>query len=337
MKTTMLLEEEAVYQWPDPAMAADDVDDDQHDDYDEDHERSAVEQGAGEDGDARGERRERGYDDLEAIKLYLKEIRTYPLLTREEEQELGERIEHGDEAARTKMIESNLRLVVAVGKRYINRGLLFADIIEEGNLGLIRAVEKFQYRRGFKFSTYAIWWIRQAIARAIVNQSRTIRLPVHVAERLGQYNRVVKRLAMKLAREPMPEEIARSMRVTVDMVRRLSQVVQGTYSLDLLIGDGDGETFGGLLADGNAVSPAVATHESGRRELVDEWLRGLNETEQKVLELRFGLRGDDPKTLDHIGRMSGVTRERVRQIESSGLAKLRQMMKQDHLDLQTTL
>ena len=295
------------------------------------------ERDAEEDSEDRGNGRERGYDDPEAIKLYLKEIRKYPLLTREEEQELGKLIEKGDEAARQRMIESNLRLVIAVGKKYINRGLPFSDIIEEGNLGLIRAVEKFQYRRGFRFSTYAIWWIRQSIARAIVNQARMIRLPAHVAEHLGQFTRVQQRLAAKLGRDATMQEIARSMRVPLAMVRRLSQATQKTYSLDVLLGDEDGETLGGLLEDRNAVSPVLAAHENGRRELVDRWLHRLSDTEQKVLELRFGLRDDNPKTLDSIGRMSGVTRERVRQIESSALAKLRQMMKQDHVDSQTAL
>lgn len=289
------------------------------------------------DGGERSERKERGYDDPEAIKLYLKEIRKYPLLTREEEQELARRIEKGDKDARSRMIESNLRLVVAVGKKYINRGLPFSDIIEEGNLGLIRAVDKFQYKYGYRFSTYAIWWIRQFIARAIVNQVGIIRLPAHVAERLGQYSRAQQRLALKLGRDPTPQEISRSMRVPVAMVRRLSQAARKTYSLDVLVGDDDGQTLGELLEDRSAVSPVLAAHESGRRELVDQWLHRLSRTEQKVLELRFGLRDDSPKTLDYIGRMSGVTRERVRQIESSALEKLGEMMKQDRVELQTTI
>ncbi len=316
-----------------------DKDQEEQDEEGRDEDRDGTSMGGVGDEDVaeRSAGRERGYDDPEAIKLYLREIRKYPLLTREEEQELGRLIERGDEAARTRMIESNLRLVVAVGKKYINRGLPFSDIIEEGNLGLIRAVEKFQYKRGFRFSTYAIWWIRQSIARAIVNQSRIIRLPAHVAEHLGQYTRDQQRLATKLGREPSVQEISRSMRVPVAMVRRLSEASRKTYSLDVLLGDEDGETLGGLLEDANAVSPVLLAHENGRKELVDRWLHRLNETEQRVLELRFGLRDDNPKTLDYIGRMSGVTRERVRQIESSALSKLRQMMRQDRLDAQTAL
>lgn len=335
-----IIEEAPLDQWSEEAGEHEEHDDvpavqeDAHDIAPDEH---AEEQHLDGDEEEHAERKERGYDDPEAIKLYLKEIRKYPLLSREEEQELGRLMEKGDEAARSKMIESNLRLVVAVGKKYINRGLSFSDIIEEGNIGLIRAVEKFQYKRGFRFSTYAIWWIRQSIARAIVNQARIIRLPAHVAEHLGQYNRVQQRLAMKLGRDATPQEIAKSMRVSLAMVRRLSQASQKTYSLDLLLGDEDGETLGGLLEDTNAVSPVLAAHESGRKELVEGWLSRLSDTEQKVLELRFGLRDDNPKTLDYIGKMSGVTRERVRQIESSALSKLRQMMKQDHLDSQTAL
>lgn len=325
--------------WTDPVEDEFGADRDEHEHEEEqegNQEPGEEERDADADSEERGTR-ERGYDDPEAIKLYLKEIRKYPLLTRDEEQELGRLMEKGDEAARTRMIESNLRLVIAVGKKYINRGLPFSDIIEEGNLGLIRAVEKFQYKRGFRFSTYAIWWIRQSIARAIVNQARIIRYPAHVAEHLGQFNRVQQRLSAKFGREPSAQEIARSMRVSVAMVRRLSQATRKTYSLDVLLGDEDGETLGGLLEDTNAVSPALLAHENGRRELVDRWLHRLSPIEKNVLELRFGLRDDNPKTLDYIGRLSGVTRERVRQIEASALSKLRQMTKQDRLDAQTAL
>ena len=318
---------------------ADEPEEDDDDPNSPDDERSEDEAGTGGRSAAgqHGERKERGYDDIEAIKLYLREIRRFPLLSREEEQELARRIEEGDPEARARMIESNLRLVVAVGKKYINRGLPFSDIIEEGNLGLIRAVDKFQYRRGHKLSTYAIWWIRQFIARAIVNQVRVIRLPAHVAEHLGRYSRSQQRLSVKLGREPTPQEISQSMRVPVALVRRLSQAAQRTYSLDMLLGDDDGLTLGDLLEDQSTVSPLQTAHESSRRALVDRSLKWLSETEQRVLELRFGLRDHDQKTLDSIGRMSGITRERVRQIEVSALTKLGQMMKKDHVEPRTAI
>jgi RNA polymerase sigma factor RpoS len=274
---------------------------------------------------------------LDAIKYYLKEIRKTPLLTFEQEQELAKRIEKGDQEARAKMIEANLRLVVAIGKKYINRGLQFSDIIEEGNLGLIRAVEKFQYERGFKFSTYASWWIKQSIERAIVNQTRTIRLPVHIAEIVNSYLRTVRQLTQSLGREPQIEEIAKKMKVTVDKVRSVSQVVRETYSLDMLIGDQEEDTLKDILQDTNAVSPASFSDEIRRKEFIDEWLHQLSISERRVIEMRFGLLDGEPRTLDAIGKEFGITRERVRQIETQALNKLRAITKRKKIDFEGML
>ena len=274
---------------------------------------------------------------LDAIKYYLKEIRKTPLLTFEQEQELAKRIEKGDQEARAKMIEANLRLVVAIGKKYINRGLQFSDIIEEGNLGLIRAVEKFQYERGFKFSTYASWWIKQSIERAIVNQTRTIRLPVHIAEIVNTYTRAMRQLTQTLGREPSIEEIAKKMKSTVEKVRSISQVVRETYSLDMLIGDQEEDTLKDILQDNNALSPATVSDEIRRREHIDEWLNQLSVSERKVIEMRFGLVDGEPRTLDNIGKEFGITRERVRQIETQALNKLRIITRRKKIDLEGML
>ncbi len=274
---------------------------------------------------------------LDAIKYYLKEIRKTALLTFEQEQELAKRIAQGDQGARARMIEANLRLVVAIGKKYINRGLQFSDIIEEGNLGLIRAVEKFQYQRGFKFSTYASWWIKQAIERAIVNKTRTIRLPVHIAEIVNSYLRATRQLTQSLGRDPQIEEIAKKMKVTVEKVRSISQVVRETYSLDMLIGDQEEDTLKDILQDNNAVSPASISDEIRRREHIDEWLLQLSVSERKVIEMRFGLVDGEPKTLDSIGKEFGITRERVRQIETQALNKLRAITKRKKIDLEEML
>jgi RNA polymerase sigma factor RpoS len=278
-----------------------------------------------------------GQKGLDAIKYYLKEIRKTPLLTFEQEQELAKRIAQGDQEARARMIEANLRLVVAIGKKYINRGLQFSDIIEEGNLGLIRAVEKFQYQRGFKFSTYASWWIKQAIERAIVNQTRTIRLPVHIAEIVNSYLRATRQLTQSLGRDPQIEEIAKKMKVTVEKVRSISQVVRETYSLDMLIGDQEEDTLKDILQDNNALSPATFSDEIRRREYIDEWLQQLSVSERKVIEMRFGFVDGEPKTLDSIGKEFGITRERVRQIETQALNKLRSITKRKKIDLEEML
>ncbi len=261
--------------------------------------------------------------DLDAVKYYLKDIRSFPLLTFAEEQSLGKRIAEGDDRARKAMIESNLRLVVAVGKKYINRGLPFADILEEGNLGLIRAVEKFQYQRGLKFSTYAVWWIRQAIERAIVNQARIIRLPVHVAGMVHSYSATVRSLTQELGREPGLDEIAKKMGTSIDKVRSLSQVLRETYSLDMLIGDHEEDTLQSILEDEKASSPMEASDEIRKRKHIDEWLAELRDIEREVIELRFGLDGEKPRTLDSIGKALKITRERVRQIQEQALKKLR--------------
>ncbi len=274
---------------------------------------------------------------LDAVKYYLKEIRKTPLLTFEQEQELGKRIAAGDEEARAHMIEANLRLVVAIGKRYVNRGLQFADIIEEGNLGLIRAVEKFDYKRGFKFSTYASWWIKQAIERAIVNQTRTIRLPVHIAEDVNAYSRTVRQLTQTLRREPHIDEVAHAMQVSVERVRSLSQVVRETYSLDMLIGDQEEDTLEDILQDTNTISPASFSDDIRRREHIDNWLSQLSASERRVVELRFGLNDGEPMTLDRIGREFGITRERVRQIETKALNKLRAITKSRNIALEGIL
>jgi RNA polymerase sigma factor (sigma-70 family) len=272
-------------------------------------------------------------DDLDTIKLYLKEIRKSSLLTFAEEQALAKRVQEGDAEARAKMIESNLRLVVSIGKRYINRGLPFSDVIEEGNLGLIRAVEKFEYERGFKFSTYASWWIRQAIERAIANQVRIIRLPVHVAELANSYTRTVRKLTQRLGREPINEEVAKEMRVPLQRIRTISQVTRETYSLDMLISAEGEDTLQDVLSDENTPSPSAASDERLRRQYLSEWMSGLPNTERSVLEMRYGLNRANPRTLDSIGRQFGITRERVRQIENQAIRKLRNFTRSRDIEL----
>ena len=261
----------------------------------------------------------------DAIKYYLRDIRKTPLLTSEQEQELAKRIAHGDEEARERMIEANLRLVIVIGKRYINRGLPFPDIIAEGNLGLIRAVEKFEYQRGFRFSTYAWWWIKQSIERAIVNQVRIIRLPVHVSEVVNKYTRTVRTLRQELGREPGTEEIAAKMMISARKVRAVSQVVRDVYSLDTRISDQEEETLKDKLSDGNARSPLHSYDEGRRQKHINEWLSQLPDTERKVIELRYGLNSEDSHTLMHIGKQFGLTRERVRQIENKAIERLKKL------------
>ena len=284
----------------------------------------------------------RGREDLsssnpDATKIYLKEIRKTPLLSFAEEQALAKRVQKGDLEARAHMIEANLRLVISIGKRFINRGLPFSDIIEEGNIGLIRAVEKFEYKRGFRFSTYATWWIRQAIERAIANQVRIIRLPVHVAEIANVYVRTVRKLTQQLHREPSPEEVAKKMRISVQRVRAVSQVIRETWSLDMLINGEGEETLQDVLADENVPDPSTAIDEHLRKEKINAWISGLAATERRIIEFRYGLNRENPQTLDSIGRQFGITRERVRQIENQAILKLRNFMRNRNIVLSDVL
>jgi RNA polymerase primary sigma factor/RNA polymerase nonessential primary-like sigma factor len=270
---------------------------------------------------------------LDTIKIYLKEIRKTPLLTFEQEQELGKRIAEGDQEARRQMIEANLRLVVSIGKKYIHRGLPFADIIAEGNLGLIRAVEKFQYQKGFRVSTYASWWIRQAIERAIVNQIRIIRLPVHVAELVTSYARTVRGLTQELGREPSIEEIEGKMKVGIHKVRMLSQVTRDTYSLDMLVNNEGDDTIKDVLNDDNAPSPSQSFDEARRNTYLNGWIAQLSDVERQVVEMRYGLNSGDTRTLSSIGKQFGITRERIRQIENQAIRKLRSLTQAADIEL----
>lgn len=260
---------------------------------------------------------------LDAVKSYLKEIRKSRLLTFEEEQALAKKIAKGDQKARQKMIEANLRLVVSIGKRYINRGLPFSDIIEEGNIGLIKAVEKFNYKRGFKFSTYGSWWIRQSIERAIINQSKLIRLPVHVVEKINHYMVVLEDLMQVLGREPTTQEIAKKLGTSEREVVNLQQLIRKSYSLESPIAHGHETSLKDIIEDTSRISPSKSAEGIKRREEILDWLKTLKDNEQEVIRLRFGLDGGEPQTLEEIGKIFGLTRERVRQIESSALTKLR--------------
>jgi RNA polymerase sigma factor RpoS len=273
----------------------------------------------------------------DAIKLYLKEIRVSSLLNFEEEQALAKRVEKGDEEARARMIEANLRLVVNIGKRYINRGLPFSDIIEEGNIGLIKAVEKFKPEKGFRFSTYASWWIKQSIERALVNQTRTIRLPVHISEVINSFVKVVRRLIQNLKREPTVEEIAAEMNYAPEQVKDIMQLIRKTHSLDTPIGNKEEGSLKDLIEDEGALSPAKVTEGIIRHEQILEWLEYLTENEKKVISLRFGLEDGEAQTLEVIGKEFGLTRERVRQIEASALNKLRFITKRKMIDLDSIL
>jgi RNA polymerase primary sigma factor len=261
------------------------------------------------------------YDD--AIKIYLRDIQRTPLLTAESERELALKVEQGDKAARNRMIESNLRLVVKIAKRYNNRGLPFLDLIEEGNLGLIKAVERFSLAKECRFSTYATWWIRQSIERSLVNQSRTIRLPVHVSDDISRMLRIVRGLSQELHREPGVEEISGVMKVKPQYVRRLMTLLRRTCSMETPIGDGNDFFLIDTIEDNSLVSPASLLENVNRYEMISRHFDGLSETEQKILTLRFGLNDSDPQTLETIGQQFGVTRERIRQIEAKTLEKLR--------------
>lgn len=260
---------------------------------------------------------------LDTLKSYLREVRRSTLLTFKQEQQLGKRVMAGDEQARQQMIESNLRLVISIGKRYMHRGFPFSDIVEEGNLGLIKAVEKFNYKRGFRFSTYASWWIRQYIERGIINQGKLVRLPVHVVERLNRYLGKVEQLVQELGREPMAQEIAVKMKTSEEEVLDLKQLVRTTCSLDNPINDRTDTFLRDVIEDSSSLSPDETVDGVRRRADLIAWVKELPEKEQTVIVSRFGLNGDEAKTLEEIGREMGLTRERVRQIEMTALVRLR--------------
>ena len=257
------------------------------------------------------------------VRMYLKEIGKVILLTADEEIELAKRMEQGDEEAKKRLAEANLRLVVSIAKRYVGRGMLFLDLIQEGNLGLIKAVEKFDYRKGYKFSTYATWWIRQAITRAIADQARTIRIPVHMVETINKLIRVSRQLLQELGREPTPEEIAEEMKMPVDRVREILKISQEPVSLETPIGEEEDSHLGDFIQDDNVPVPADAAAFTLLKEQLIEVLGTLTEREQKVLRLRFGLDDGRARTLEEVGKEFNVTRERIRQIEAKTLRKLR--------------
>ena len=257
------------------------------------------------------------------VRMYLKEIGKVPLLSADEEIKLAQRMEEGDEAAKKKLAEANLRLVVSIAKRYVGRGMLFLDLIQEGNLGLIKAVEKFDYRKGYKFSTYATWWIRQAITRAIADQARTIRIPVHMVETINKLIRVSRQLLQELGREPSPEEIAEEMDIPVERVREILKISQEPVSLETPIGEEEDSHLGDFIQDENVPVPADAAAFTLLKEQLDEVLGTLTEREQKVLRLGFGMDDSRPRTLEEVGKEFNVTRERIRQIEAKALRKLR--------------
>lgn len=257
------------------------------------------------------------------VRMYLKEIGKIPLLTGEEEVELAKRMQEGDEIAKKKLAEANLRLVVSIAKRYVGRGMLFLDLIQEGNLGLMKAVEKFDYRKGFKFSTYATWWIRQAITRAIADQARTIRLPVHMVETINKLVRIQRQLVQELGRDPSPEEIGKEMGMEVEKVRVIMKIAQEPVSLETPIGEEEDSHLGDFIPDEEVLAPAEAATFTMLREQLIDVLETLTPREQKVLRLRFGLDDGRARTLEEVGKEFEVTRERIRQIEAKALRKLR--------------
>lgn len=257
------------------------------------------------------------------VRMYLKEIGRVPLLSAAEEIELAKRIEDGDEEAKRRLAEANLRLVVSIAKRYVGRGMLFLDLIQEGNLGLIKAVEKFDYRKGYKFSTYATWWIRQAITRAIADQARTIRIPVHMVETINKLIRISRQLLQELGREPSAEEIAAEMDLTAEKVREIQKIAQEPVSLETPIGEEDDSHLGDFIPDEDALAPADAAAYELLKEQLEDVLDTLTEREENVLRLRFGLDDGRTRTLEEVGKVFGVTRERIRQIEAKALRKLR--------------
>ena len=257
------------------------------------------------------------------VRMYLKEIGKVPLLTADEELELAKRMEEGDEEAKKKLCEANLRLVVSIAKRYVGRGMQFLDLIQEGNLGLIKAVDKFDWHKGFKFSTYATWWIRQAITRSIADQARTIRIPVHMVETINKQIRITRQLLQELGRDPSPEEIAKEMEIPVEKVREISKIAQEPVSLETPIGEEEDSHLGDFIPDEDVPSPADAAAFSMLKDQLNEVLATLTDREQEVLRLRFGLDDGRQRTLEEVGQQFNVTRERIRQIEAKALRKLR--------------
>ena len=256
------------------------------------------------------------------VRMYLKEIGKVPLLTPEEEQDLAKRMAEGDEEAKRRMAEANLRLVVSIAKRYVGRGMLFLDLIQEGNLGLIKAVEKFDYTKGYKFSTYATWWIRQAITRAIADQARTIRIPVHMVETINRMRQATNQLVYQNGHEPTPEELAKAMDMSVERVREIQRMAQEPASLESPVGEEEDSSLGDFVADENAEAPGKAADRAMVAQQINQALKSLTPREEKVIRLRFGLDDGRPRTLEEVGRDFGVTRERVRQIEAKAIRKL---------------
>ena len=292
----------------DPDLFTEDEDPDPEDEIDMEHIDLSVPEGVSVD---------------DPVRMYLKEIGKVPLLSPDEEIELAKKIELGDEAAKKKLAEANLRLVVSIAKRYVGRGMQLLDLIQEGNLGLIKAVEKFDYRKGYKFSTYATWWIRQAITRAIADQARTIRIPVHMVETINRLVRTQRQLVQKLGREATPEELAKELDMPVDRVREIMKISQDPVSLETPIGEEEDSHLGDFIQDNNVEVPADAATYTLLHEQLMDVLSTLTEREQKVLRLRFGLDDGRPRTLEEVGRQFNVTRERIRQIEAKALRKLR--------------
>ena len=268
---------------------------------------------------------------LDCLRLYLRSIGQVELLTAAGEVELAKRIERGDMVAKRQMVEANLRLVVSIAKGYLGRGLSFLDLIQEGSLGLIRAVEKFDYRRGYKFSTYATWWIRQAVTRAIADKSRTIRIPAHMGEKLNRVVQVERQLVQSLGREPEPAEVAEELKMTVQEVREILRIAQMPVSLEKPVGDEDESELGDFVADETVEEPFETATENLQREDVQRALNALPARERQVIELRYGLRGHEPLTLEEVGRAFGVTRERIRQIETATLRKLKRLPESQRL------
>ena len=306
-------------------LALDDLDLDagQIDDFYQALDELQIEVVQAEEDDAVAEEVEAQEVSTDALQLFLKDVGRVDLLTAAQEVELAKRIERGDHRAKQEMVEANLRLVVSIAKRYRNQGLPFLDLIQEGTIGLVRAAEKFDYRKGFKFSTYATWWIRQAVARALADKARTIRMPVHVVEKLNKIVRSERKLRAELGREPLSVEIARDLDLTPDEVDQIRRTAQSPVSLEKPVGDEEESEFGHFITDESVPLPEEAAEVTMRKETLEKILGQLGQRERRVLELRYGLNGEHPRTLDEVGRAFNVTRERIRQIENQSLKKLR--------------